>query len=222
MKRVITDKDICDIIKYAKENLGTYRILYKPCGKGVQYFLMIFMGIVMLITCIYDLYAIYTGKYTNLMIAINLIDLITLWIIYNDLKKFRMKMANHVQYKRKVKLSNYYSEKNYSDVELMFLVKLLQKKLDKNKTNIWYMFLVIGSLLFPVWNTFIERWLHDTPSMTIFFSIMVRVLAIAIVIPFVYLFSIPVNYVLTFNQRIAENIVYLTQFILSERGHNES
>ena len=123
---------------------------------------------------------------------------------------------------RKVKLSNYYSEKNYSDVELMFLVKLLQKKLDKNKTNIWYMFLVIGSLLFPVWNTFIERWLRDTPSMTIFFSIMVRVLAIAIVIPFVYLFSIPVNYVLTFNQRIAENIVYLTQFILSERGHNES
>lgn len=221
MRRIISDIDINDLLRYADENLGTYQLLYQPFGRTKSYLLMICFGISMLLMCLYDLYVLITDTSSVEIVLINLCLIIPTTYCLIIIMRFRRKWYNHLQNKRLKLLKQYYCERRYSTFELEIISEYLQKRLDTKRYHIWGAFVFLGTLLFPTWNIFVEKWFEIHTPINVVIGIVIRAIMIIVLVLLTYLMSIPINHILTFKQRKIANLKYLTYYILHQEVVDE-
>lgn len=76
--------------------------------------------------------------------------------------------------------------------------------------------MIIGTLLFPVWETIVSSWTKDIRSVITATEVFARVIVILFVISLLYILSLPLNHLLSFRERKIDNIIFLTKYIMEE------
>ena len=221
--KIINKSDINDLILYAKKNLGIYQLVYKKEVNRIYFFsiILFFISVFLLLMCVL-LICFHKDKFFIIISGIFCLftcfcTLILLRYIDNKTKHTHLK----IQYDRQKLLKKYYNDKNYTSKEIKVINQQLEKRKDKIEKNKVTILVVIGVLILPVWDIFIQKYMKD-------FSL-IRIVKFIL---FVFIFSIVVLLVIRFfnkilyryeeffyktnNTAIIENLIYLNEYIIQE------
>lgn len=220
MDHIITKYDIDKLIKFSNQ-LGTFNILLSRRSNKFRmlYKVICIVSIILFLFCVFDLYYLYKNEVSKTMLTLTFIIIIIDITLFSILLKNKYKMMSYVQQFRKFKLKNYF--KDYSDFNLKIIVELLQKRIDKSKFDMWKMIIIIGTLIYPVWEYYINIWLDKSEINSILFGIIARAMIILFCIIILYIINIPINYVVCYKKRNIENIIFILKYIIHEREEYE-
>lgn len=216
MKHIITEYDINKLIKFTNQ-LGTLNILLpKETGKIKMIFILsCILCAVLVVLCIIDIYCLLKNDVSAIMITLTISVITIVFVLFAFLQKNNNKKMEYVQQFRKLKLKNYF--KNYSSFDLEIVVELLQKKIDNTRFDTWKMIIIIGTLIYPIWEYYITVWLNKSEINDILFEIITRAIIIVFGIIVLYFINIPINYILCSRKRRIENIIFILKYIINER-----
>lgn len=219
--KVITNRDINNLIIFSKKHLGIYKLVYKEYKK-IYWCIISFTCLSIVCLILYILLSI------NKIIILEkicffcciILCFITLFLS-NKLNKITKDKHLKIQDKRLKLLIKYYNDKHIYTRDILIINTQLEKrikKIEKQKTTV---LVILGVLVLPLWENFIQYFYSEFTSIKfiklfIFSIIMSFVIASVIRIYNRGIYLYEENIYIKNNVHIIENIIYLNTYIIND------
>lgn len=213
--KLITEKDVNDLLKFACRNMNNYVLLYAK-HKILFALLILFALFVVILGIISVCFVLQKSKFSDILLIVTLGSSFVTAMIFNRLCKLKVLNTPHIQNLRLKKLRRYYKTKGYSKFEMKCLIRLLRQK--EYKGSSLNFSVILGFLLLPIWENYVsylyEKILDGLDFSKILIGLFLRIFIIAIAIWCTFLINLTFNYIFTFRRRRIDNIIYITRYII--------
>lgn len=220
--KLITEKDVKEVLKFACRNMNNYVLLY--ARHKVLFASLVLCALLIVILGIVSVcFVLQKNKFSNIILIITLSLSFATAIIFNRLYKLKFLMTPYLQNLRLKKLRRYYRVKGYTQIELECLISLLGQK--EYKGSSLNFSVILGILLLPIWENYVaylyEKILDGLDISKILIGFFLRLSIIAFAIWCLSSINFIFNYIFTYRRRRIDNIVYITRYIIYDESKNE-
>lgn len=220
--KIINNTEINSLILFSKKNLGIYKLVYSHYKK-IYWTSILFASVSLCLLIMYIFLAVINVK----PLVEKLIGIICLAICLCTLYFFKLvdkKTADKhlvIQKERFNKLKEYYVGERYNVNDIKVINEQLQKRVEKIEKQKITILVVIGALIMPVWDMFIQNYFNDFSSdkiakrfvFILLFSFIVLML-IRVLNKTIYLYE--ENVYVKNNVALIDNLIYLNNYIIQE------
>lgn len=219
--KVITNKDINDLILFSKKNLGIYKLVYKE-HKKIYWCIISFTCLSIVSLILYILLSI--NKIRTLekicFFCCIILCFITLFLSHklNEITKYK---HLEIQDKRLKLLIKYYNDKNMHSKNILIINAQLAKRIEKIEKQKTTVLVILGILILPLWENFIQYFYNEFTSIKfiklfLFSIIMSFVIAAVMKICNRGIYLYEENIYIKNNVHIIENLIYLNTYIIND------
>lgn len=119
-------------------------------------------------------------------------------------------------------LKIYYDNKSYSSKEVKIVNQLLEKRIEKIEKQKITILVVIGAMILPIWDIFIELYFNEFSSEKVLGFILFLLIFSTIILFIIRLLNKTLclyeeNFYIKDNIAIIENLIYLNSYIIQEK-----
>ena len=154
--KIITYIDVNNVVLFAKRNMGVYKLVYKKYKR--IYFVSLFsLFCVMVLTVVFLVYY-FAFKETLYWLSYVCVALsVLLFVLLYRLDKKTIESRNKIQDIRVKILKKYYKKKKFKSYDVIQLNNQLQQRIDSIASDNIKFYVVLVSLLFPIWELYINK-----------------------------------------------------------------
>lgn len=221
--KIINNTEVNNLIFFAKNNLGIYKLVYKE-KKNIYYLsiisvvINIFMLIIYILLIALHINDFWEKIYGGCCIFTCLCSLILLKYIKSKTEYKHLK----IQESRFKLLKKYYNDKNYNIKDIKIINQQLEKRIEKIERQKITILVVIGAMVLPIWDTFVQSYFSEISYIKLvnfFIFLIILSVVILLIIRFfskaLYLYE--ENFYIKNNVAIIENLIYLNKYIIQEK-----
>lgn len=221
--KIINNTDINNLILFSKKNLGIYKLVYKEYNKLywlslIGTFISIFLLIIYILLVISHINNFLEKLCGISCLVICLCTCVLLKYIDKIAKSKHLKIQN-VRFKL---LKKYYHDSNYNINDIKIINEQLEKRIAKIEKQKVTILIVIGTMILPTWDIFIQYYFNKFSSIQIIkfiifcfiFSLVILSL-IRVCNKTLYLYE--ENFYKKNNIALIENLIYLNKYIIQEK-----